>query len=102
MEQDFYQGRLRDGHGIEALVPDEAGRSLVHRIIYEELCRGVVIPQSKAACLAEIDRLRGAGADRVILGCTEIGLLIQPSDLPVFDTTRIHVQQALGFALGPG
>jgi aspartate racemase len=64
----------------------------------------VVIPQSKAACLAEIDRLRGAGADAVILGCTEIGLLIQPSDLdlPVFDTTRIHAEQALGFALGPG
>jgi hypothetical protein len=96
--------RPRDCHGTKPRVPDEVGRSLVHRITHEERCRGVVTLQSKAACRAEeINRLRGAGADGVILGCTEIGLLIQPGDLdlPVFDTTLIHAKQALGFALGP-
>src|SRR4051794_8514570 len=76
MEQDFYLGRMRERHGIEALVPDAAGRALVHRVIYDELCQGVVRPSSKAAYLAEIDRLVERGADAVILGCTEITMLI--------------------------
>jgi aspartate racemase len=102
MEQEFYKGRLRDRHGIDALVPDEAGRERVHRIIYDELCRGIIRPESKAVYLAEIDRLRAAGADSVIFGCTEVGMLIAQADLdlPVFDTTVIHAERALDFALG--
>ncbi|MBP2290327.1 aspartate/glutamate racemase family protein [Azospirillum rugosum] len=102
MEQDFYTGRLRDRHGLDVLVPDEAGRALVHRVIYEELCRGEVKADSKAAYLAEIERLRAAGADSVILGCTEITMLIGAgdTDLPVFDTTRIHAEAAMDVALG--
>ena len=103
MEQDFYRGRLAQRHGIEALVPDEAGRAMVHRVIYEELCRGIVSPVSKDAYLAEIARLQSEeGIDGVILGCTEITMLIGQDDLtlPVFDTTRIHAQAAVDFALG--
>jgi aspartate racemase len=101
MEQEFYKGRLRDRHGIEVIVPDETGREVVHRIIYEELCRGEVKEQSKAAYLELVDRLRAAGADGVVLGCTEITMLISQSDLdiPVFDTTRIHAETAMDFAL---
>lgn len=101
MEQAFYKGRLRDRHGIEALVPDEAGRELVHRVIYEELCRGVVREESRTACLRVIDDLRRRGADGVVLGCTEVAMLIgQPdTDLPVFDTTRLHCERALDAAL---
>ncbi|MCW2243001.1 aspartate/glutamate racemase family protein [Azospirillum canadense] len=104
MEQDFYTGRLRDRHGLDVLVPDEAGRALVHRVIYDELCRGEVKGDSKAAYLAEIERLRAAGADSVILGCTEITMLIGAgdTDLPVFDTTRIHAEAAMDVALGDG
>jgi aspartate racemase len=102
MEEDFYKGRLRDRHGIEPIVPDAAGRAMVHGVIYEELCRGVVRPESKAGYLALIERLRAAGADGVILGCTEITMLIGQADLdlPVFDTTRIHAEAAMDFALG--
>ena len=102
MEQDFYTGRLRDRHGIEALVPDEDGRALLHRVIYEELCRGEVKPESKSAYIEQIERLRRAGADSVILGCTEITMLIgaEDTELPVFDTTRILAEAAMDFALG--
>ncbi|QEN90096.1 aspartate/glutamate racemase family protein [Labrys sp. KNU-23] len=102
MEQRFYTGRLLDRHGIEAIVPDEAGRSLVHDIIYRELCQGIVQPQSKQAYLAEIARLSRLGADSVVLGCTEIGMLIgqQDLDLPLFDTTQIHADAAVAYALG--
>ncbi|HYE49062.1 MAG TPA: aspartate/glutamate racemase family protein [Azospirillaceae bacterium] len=99
MEKEFYRGRLAERFGIDALVPDEAGRGLVHRVIYEELCRGEVRAESRAAYLAEIARL--PGADAVILGCTEIGMLIGAGDLdlPVFDTTRLHAEAAMDFAL---
>ncbi len=101
MAQDFYKGRLRDRHGIEVAVPDEAGRELVHRVIYEELCQGVVRPESKTAYLDLIETQRRGGVDAVILGCTEVCMLIGPEDLdlPVFDTTRIHAERALDFAL---
>lgn len=101
MAQDFYKGRLRERHGIDVAVPDEAGRDLVHRVIYEELCQGVVRPESKAAYLDLIEAQRRAGIDGVILGCTEVCMLIGPDDvdLPVFDTTRIHAERALDFAL---
>lgn len=103
MEQDFYIGRLRDRHGLEAMVPDAAGRALVHRVIYDELCLGVVRSDSKAAYLQEIARLRRAGADSVILGCTEVTMLIGQDDLdvPVFDSTRLHAEAAMAFALTP-
>ena len=102
MEQDFYTGRMRERHDIEALVPDAPGRDLIHGVIYDELCRGIVRPELKAAYLAEIERLRLAGADGVILGCTEVGMLIDAGDvaLPVFDTTRIHAEAAMAFAIG--
>jgi len=102
MEGDFYRGRLAERHGVEALIPDEAGRSVVHDIIYDELCRGVVKEASKSAYLDLIERLRGQGADSVILGCTEITLLLGQADLdlPVFDTTLIHAEAGVNFALG--
>ncbi|MEX2643916.1 MAG: aspartate/glutamate racemase family protein [Acetobacterales bacterium] len=103
MEQDFYKGRLRDRHGVDAVVPDEAGRALVHRIIYDELCRGVVRDESRDACLALLQRMEAEqGIDGVILGCTEVGLLLGAGDtrLPVFDTTEIHARAAMDFALG--
>ncbi|MEJ1157704.1 aspartate/glutamate racemase family protein [Prosthecomicrobium sp. N25] len=101
MEQDFYRGRLADRHGIACVVPDEADRALVHRVIYEELCRGIVKPESKAAYLEVVGRLRRAGADGVIFGCTEVGMILQQADLdvPAFDTTAIHAAAALDVAL---
>ena len=101
MEQAFYRDRLA-AHGVEAIVPGEAERTDVHRIIYEELCRGEIRPGSKARYLAIIaDAVASQGADGVILGCTEIGLLISQGDtaLPAFDTTALHVAAALDFAL---
>jgi aspartate racemase len=102
MEQDFYVGRLRERHGLDVRVPDEAGRALVHRVIYDELCRGVTDPVSKLDYLRVTDALVAEGADCVIFGCTEVGLLLAPEDLPVpaFDTTRLHVEAGLAFALG--
>ena len=102
MEQQFYRGRLLDRRGIAALVPDAAGRAIVHGVIYGELCRGIVRPESKAAYLTEIEKLARYGADSVILGCTEVGMLIGQADvdLPVFDTTAIHATAAVDFALG--
>jgi aspartate racemase len=103
MEQPFYRERLRDRHGIEAVVPKEQDREMVHRVIYDELCKGVVHPGSKTAYLDVIRRSQAeAGADGLILGCTEITLLIGKDDvnLPVFDTTRLHAEAAMAFALG--
>ena len=102
MEQDFYKGRLKDRHGIEVTVPDAAGRTVVHDIIYDELCQGVVKDASKDRYLEVIEDLKAQGADSVIFGCTEVGLLIAPQDLdlPAFDTTEIHARAALDFALG--
>lgn len=103
MEQDFYKGRLADTYGLQPVVPDQAGRDMVHRIIYEELCQGVVTGASKAAYIDEIARMRrDEKIDGIIMGCTEITMLIgQPDfDIPVFDTTRIHAEAAVGFALG--
>jgi aspartate racemase len=101
MEQPFYKGRLRDRHGLDAIVPDAGGRELVHRVIYEELCLGVVRPESKRAYLDIVAGLRQQGADGVILGCTEVGMLIGPDDidLPVLDTARLHAEAAVDAAL---
>ena len=101
MEQDFYRGRLVDRYGLNVLVPDAPDRETVHRIIYEELCLGQIVPASRIAYQAVIGRLVAAGAEAIILGCTEIGLLIgdQDSPVPLFDTTRLHAAAAVDMAL---
>jgi aspartate racemase len=101
MEQDFYRGRLRDRHGLEVLVPDDGDRAMVHRVIYEELVLGRFEDASRVASEEIITRLVEAGARGVILGCTEIGLLIGPTSaaVPLFDTTRIHAERAVEMAL---
>ena len=100
MEQDFYRERLAD-HGLAVLVPDDAGRALVHRIIYEELVLGIVTESSREHYRAVIASLIERGAEGVILGCTEIELLVRPEDsaVPVFPTTRIHAEAAVKLAL---
>ncbi len=101
MEQDFYRGRLTDRHGLQVLVPDEADRQVVHRVIYDELVRGVIAPSSKRAYLEVIERLQEAGAEGIIAGCTEIELLVGPGDVhvPYFPTTRLHALAAVDAAL---
>ena len=101
MEQDFYRGRLKDRYGIEVRVPEDTERNDVHRIIYDELCQGVVSPTSKSRYLRIIDNARKQGADGVIFGCTEVGLLISPGDLdlPAFNSTELHARAAVDFAL---
>lgn len=100
MEQAFYKDRLI-ARGIAVVVPDQADRDHVNRVIYEELCLGAIRADSRALYLDIIHRLQLQGAEAVILGCTEIALLVQPSDTPValFDTTAIHAQQAVRQAL---
>jgi aspartate racemase len=103
MEQEFYKGRLAERHGIEAAVPDAAGRDVIHSIIYEELVLGVVTAPSKEAYLTEVARMRrDKSADGLIMGCTEITMLIGQDDfdIPVFDTTAIHARAAVNFMLG--
>jgi aspartate racemase len=101
MEHDFYVGRLRDRHGLNVLVPDERERKIVHDTIYDELCVGIVSEGSRNAYREIIGGLVERGAAGVLLGCTEIGLLIgqRDAEVPVFDTTRLHAQSAVDFAL---
>ncbi|AYK17163.1 aspartate/glutamate racemase family protein [Aeromonas veronii] len=101
MEQDFYKGRLQDRFGLAVLVPDEAGRNRVHRIIYDELCLGEIRESSRAEYLAIIEALAAAGAEAVILGCTEIALLVGDARaaVPLYDTTAIHAEAAVALAL---
>jgi aspartate racemase len=101
MEQDFYKGRLSEAHGLDVLVPDEEDRSTVHTIIYEELVAGKVTAESREAYRGIIARLVQNGAEAVILGCTEIMLLVRPEDspVPIFDTTALHAEAAIEFAL---
>jgi amino-acid racemase len=101
MEQDFYVGRLRDRHGLDVLVPDEDERREVHRVIYEELCVGVVEDASRDAYREVMAALAGRGAQGILLGCTEIDLLVGPGDatIPLFDTTRLHAERAVDLAL---
>ena len=95
MEQDFYKSVLAE-NGIEAVVPDEDGRKTVNDVIYNELCMGQIKECSKKQCLEIIDKLRDQGAQAVILGCTEIGLLVEQKDvdIPVYDTALIHAEVA--------
>ncbi|WP_323876427.1 aspartate/glutamate racemase family protein [Aeromonas veronii] len=101
MEQDFYKGRLQERFGLAVLVPDEAGRERVHRIIYDELCLGEIRESSRAEYLAIIAGLAAAGAEAVILGCTEIALLVGDARaaVPLYDTTAIHAEAAVALAL---
>jgi len=101
MEQDFYRGRLEERHGLEVLTPPAEARDVVHRVIYGELCLGQVLEGSRSAFRQVVDGLVERGAQGVILGCTEIGLLLKPEDAPValFDTAAIHAEAAAEFAL---
>jgi len=101
MEQDFYRDRLRERHGLEVLVPGTDDRDLVHRVIYDELCVGQVLPASRADYRRVIAELVAQGAECVILGCTEISLLVDQGDatVPLFDTTRLHALAAVDRAL---
>jgi aspartate racemase len=101
MEQDFYIGRLRDQHGLNILVPDKPDRHVIHDTIYNELCLGVISDDSRTAYREIINTLVRRGATGVLLGCTEISLLIGPSDaeIPLFDTTRLHAHSAVDLAL---
>jgi aspartate racemase len=102
MEEDFYRGRLETRHGLSVLTPPAGDRDLVHRVIYGELCLGQVLEGSRSAFRQVVDGLVERGAQGIILGCTEIGLLLKPEDAPVplFDTAAIHAEAAAEFALG--
>lgn len=101
MEEDFYRNRLVEKHGLKVLVPVEADRQLVHQVIYEELCLGKLHEASRASFRAIIDRLVAQGAEGIILGCTEIALLVGQTDssVPLFDTTTLHAVCAADYAL---
>ena len=101
MEEEFYRGRLERDHGLEVLVPGADQRQTVHRVIYEELCRGRVRDESRLEYQRIVRDLVGRGAAGVILGCTEIGLLLGPQDaeVPLFDTAQIHAEEAARYSL---
>ena len=101
MEQDFYRGRLEAQHELQVLIPDEADRQVVHDVIYKELCLGIVRDESLQAYREVIGRLVKLGAQGIILGCTEIAMLVSPTDspVPVFDTTAIHAASAVEYSL---
>ncbi len=101
MEQEFYKGRLQQQFGIDVLIPDAEQRQQVHRVIYEELCLGTIRTESRAQYVEIVEDLHRRGAQAVILGCTEIALLIQQhdTDVPLYDTTKIHAEQAVQLAL---
>ncbi len=102
MEEDFYKGRLIKDHGLEVMIPAKADRDVVHQVIYDELCLGKILPNSKKQFVRIIKDMLERGANGVVLGCTEISLLLSQGDspLPLFDTTEIHARAAVDFALG--
>ena len=101
MEQDFYRGRLEEQHGLTVLVPNTDDRAIIHHIIYDELCLGIIRDESCKEYLRIIDALRAEGAEAIILGCTEITLLVKPEQttMPLYDTTAIHAAAAVDQAL---
>ena len=101
MEEQFYRGRLESKHGLTVPIPNEKDREIIHRVIYDELCLGEVKSSSKGKYAAIIDKLIQAGAQGIILGCTEISLLVEEahSSVPIFDTTLIHATSAVEYAL---
>ena len=103
MTQPFYRGRLEEKHGFEVLVPPPAARATVHRVIYDELVLGQIRPSSRAEYVAIMEGLAAQGAQGIVLGCTEIGLLVKDGDvdIPLFDTTEIHARAAVARALAP-
>jgi aspartate racemase len=103
MEKDFYKGRLETKHGIEVIRPSTNDRALVHQIIYDELCAGIIRDASRNEYLRIIDSLTSRGAEAIILGCTEIGMLVTEGDTiaPLLDTTRIHANAGVDLALTP-
>ena len=102
MEQDFYKGRLTEKFGLDVIIPDTADRKIVHDIIYQELVSGIINEASREQYKKIIRKMINEGAEGIILGCTEIMLLISQSDctVPVFDTTEIHALAAVDYALG--
>lgn len=104
MEQPFYRDYLSEQHGIEVLVPNDAERDSLHQIIYQELCQGIINSESKQAVRRMMAGLAWQGVDAIILGCTEIGLLVGKADaaVPLFDTTLLHANAAVQLALAPG
>jgi aspartate racemase len=102
MVENFYKGRLVENYGLEVIIPLEADMQIIHRVIYNELCAGIINPDSKQKYADIIQRLVKNGAQGIILGCTEIGLLVKQEDSPVplFDTTEIHAKAAVKYALG--
>jgi aspartate racemase len=103
MEEDFYRGRLARQFGLEVVVPELPDRREVHRVIYDELCLGRLVPDSRVRLREVVDRLARQGAGGIILGCTELGLLLTKDDssVPLFDTTRIHARAAVEIAVKP-
>jgi aspartate racemase len=103
MEEDFYKGRLIQKHNLGIIVPTVEAREVVHRVIYDELCMGEIKQSSRMKYVDIIERLAKDGAEGIILGCTEIGLLVKKEDsrVPLFDTTRIHAVAAVEYALKP-
>lgn len=101
MEQNFYKGRLTDNYGVTVHIPGEADRAIIHNVIYKELCLGEINPSSKIEYLRIIEDLVNQGAEAVILGCTEIGLLVNQTDtdITLLDTTFIHAKQAVEYAI---
>jgi len=101
MEDDFYVGRLKD-HGFKVLIPEADDRKLVDRVVFDEMCKGVFLDASRTEFLRIIDGLAARGAEAVILGCTEIGLLVRPGDtrVPTLATCRIHAEKVVDIALG--
>ena len=101
MEEDFYRGRLVEKHGLDVIIPDQEDREIVHRVIYDELVLGEIKPKSREAYKKIIEKLIAEGAQGIILGCTEIGLLVKEEDspVPVFDTAYIHAVTAVEYAL---
>jgi aspartate racemase len=101
MQQDFYAGRLREKHGLSVLIPEEADRSIVHNVIYDELVLGEVKEASRSEFLRIMEVMKNDGAQGVILGCTEIGMLVGQShtDIPLFDTALIHASKTVEMAL---
>ena len=101
MEGDFYKKRLKDNYDIEVIIPEDTDRQIIHDIIYNELCLGIIKDDSRQKYIDIINKLCANGAEGIILGCTEIPLLIKQSDvlIPVYDTTKIHAESAVDFAL---
>jgi aspartate racemase len=104
MAEQFYRGRLKKRFDIDLVAPAEDEQAVVHRIIYDELCRGKIRDSSRQSCLEIIEKLTKRGAEGIVLGCTELPLLVRPSDVqvPVFDTTRLHAEAAVEMALSGG